>query len=281
MGTSSVATASVPLILIFFVPHVHAQNASSSFHPFGLNVSASTTQLWIEVTSGYGHEIREEADLESLDMVGFSDVGWDGIPFISLSSKGRSEDYLVHELMHLKLRLEGYPHQIRWTSNCLTDGPLEMWLSRNLKDSIEHWIFYPRVLAMGLIPDAELAKDMRRAIQMNSPEDDTLSVDQLAFEYFRALILPNQTDLGDEFRAWYRKRGWAQALKIADRMFGILTSLRPNTPRAEITVFVDCANVLLSERRHVEETGWSVLRIGDLQLQGVDIAMTSLVPCAP
>lgn len=81
--------------------------------------------------------------------------------------------------------------KIEWKCNCSSDTRLQNWLNGNLKDIIEHWIFYPQITVMGLTPDPETSKDVGNIIQQDRyPAGNNLSVQELAVYYFRGLTLP-------------------------------------------------------------------------------------------
>jgi hypothetical protein len=272
------------LIALFFLLAgiVQAQNAPPHPPHFGLTLSPKSLELWNEISRRYGKPIDEETmDFSWTNEYGRASVDPYGTPMISLSEPGR-EEYLVHELMHLKLLLEGYPERLVWSGNCPSDEDLLGTLSMNLKDIIEHWIFTPQMLAMGLAPDPEITNDIMNAIQQDRYRGgDDLPVEALASFYFRSLTLPNQSELTDQLAAWYRRKGWTEALDLGNQMFAFLNSVRPTTAGETVAVFLQCANILFRDRISFNEDGWEEIRRGNVVLRTVSIEMIRIGPCTP
>jgi hypothetical protein len=250
---------------------------------FGLKLPPKILTLWNEVAEGYGKPIQErEIRLSETRNYGYSDIEDDGTPFIALSQRGHSIEEVVHELMHLKLRLEGYPFQIYWTYHCRQHKVWQEWLSGNLKDVIEHWVFYPRVLALGIQPDPEASKDIERAVQEDRwPGGDTLTRQELAVFYFRAFTLPSNAEVCDKISAWYKAKGWTEAMALGDQMLQILTTIRPRNANEEVTTFLQCANVLFKGEIDFRDKGWTDLSMGAVVVRRLNIEMLPLVPCSP
>ena len=81
-------------------------------------------------------------------------------------------------------------------------------------------------------------------------------------------------------KAWYLREGWAKASDIGDQMFAILTKEHPDTPKQEMTVFLECANILFMGDINFRENGWSDLPRGNVVLRKIKIDMVRNVPCA-
>ncbi len=213
------------------------------------------------------------------EFYGFSDVDFDGTPFIRLADSGTYEENLVHELMHLKLKLRGFPYGIHWQDRCQLDNRIHKWLSDNLKDAIEHWIFYPDIEAMHLSPDPEIPVDLRAAIKRDSyGAGENLSIENLAVYYFRVLTYPQEPDLTAEVSDWYDRKGWTQAKTIGSQMYNLLLTMRPIKPEDEITVFVTCANILFWNASFFE-AGWKTVLRGSVSLRIVNIGMVRWTMC--
>jgi hypothetical protein len=284
MGTTvNKMSRQLAAVLLLFVGMLQAQShpLRSGTH-FGVSLPPKVLALWDEVSAGYGKTIREETmDFSVSRSYGFSDVDENGTPFIRLSEPGRSKENIAHELMHLKLRLEGYPFAIGWTGGCTRHVMIRDWLRANLKDPIEHWIFYPRIRALGITPDPELKRDIAQAIQRGSfAWGNNLTTWELATFYFRALTLPKNGRLRRKMLAWYRRKGWTQAMQLGDQMFGILTDVRPSTPDEEMTVFLRCANTLFKDEISFRGNGWTTLTRGRVVLRVFNVEVVPLVPCS-
>ena len=90
-----------------------------------------------------------------------------------------------------------------------------------------------------------------------------------------------RVDLRHQLAAWYRHKGWTQALELGDQMFGILMNVRPTSPEQEIKVFLACATVLFKGSMSFKENGWTNLSRGKVVLRSVGIEIVPLMPCAP
>jgi hypothetical protein len=74
--------------------------------------------------------------------------------------------------------------------------------------------------------------------------------------------------------AWYRQKGWTQALDLDNQMFAILINERPTMPEQEIAVLLKCANALFIDSISFKESGWVNLPPGNVVLRSVGIEMT-------
>ncbi len=152
MVINRAATLMVLLFVTAAVSAAHGQKQKG----FGLELSPQTLKLWNEVEEYYGKAIQERTLDFTKSGYGQSGIDADGTPWISLSPPGRSEEKVIHELMHLKLKSLGFP-AVYFVSPNVSPEFLG-WATLTIKDSIEHWIFYPAIRKMGFKPDPEMAK---------------------------------------------------------------------------------------------------------------------------
>lgn len=245
--------------------------------PSGL--SPRTITLWKKIEKGYGKPIRRESPQTGYS--GFSFVDETGTPIVQLTDGGDIEDLTVHELMHLKLKLEGFPNDFDCDCKCQNDIPLARWLRQNLEDTIEHWIFYPRVVAMGRTPDKEYTDSVKRIVDRGGRLKPAPQVYRLGIEYFRVLTLPNQSDLAKRLGSMYDESGYTEPKETGEQMFKSLISKRPSTPEQELETFAACANELFKGKRKFKNRGLTTHLLGNVRIATMTISIEPLGSCFP
>jgi hypothetical protein len=232
--------------------------------PFGMTVRPVTLRLLKEIEDAYGKVVKEEI-INTDQFYGLSDVLPDGTPRVRLSPKGKFEESLIHELMHLKLRTQGFPGEISWeydysTQYLKSDEGQEFlhFMSFYVKDPIEHSVFNPQIKAMGFRPDPEIVEEFRDAIRNDRYANPNLSqpLPALAVRYFIAMTLPDEAELKVDVKKWYAKRGWIKAAEMGDQMAEVVRQMHPNTPDQEMQAFVKCANIMTKGHLRFELDGW-------------------------
>ncbi|MBV9762089.1 MAG: hypothetical protein JO340_16110 [Acidobacteriaceae bacterium] len=203
----------------------------------------------------------------------------DGTPVVQLAADSHDEDHLVHELMHLKLFLEGFPIGAEWALGCdnKREFRLAEWSRMNLNEAIDHWIFYPQIRAMGMTPDQSYVNDLKKMVM--SADAASIPARSLAVDYFRAKTMAGQQNLARSVREWCLAGHQAEAVKAGDAMFEILMKQRPASPDQAIETYVACANVLFEDAKGFKFLGWHNMPRGNVQVRLARMLMWSLTPC--
>jgi hypothetical protein len=267
--TRFTTTVMVLLFSAIAVSGAHGQKRK----PFSLDLSSHTLKLWSEMEQYYGQPIQERALEFTTGGYGQSGIDDDGTPWISLSPPGRFEENVIHELMHLKLKSQGFP-AVYFASSSVSPEFLG-WATLTIKDSIEHWIFYPEIRKMGFKPDPEMAVDLRDAInhdrfQADLPPESAHHA--LAIYYFEAMLLIDDECLKKDTTEWYRRKEWVSEMKLGQAMANIVLERRPDTPEEETSTFVDCLNLLLDGKVAFDKGSWSNLQRGNVSIRSVLIS---------
>jgi len=77
---------------------------------FGVQLPDKVSAILAEVEQLFGNSVREEWLSPDHPMSGNSTVAEDGTPIIQINpGHGRTQDVILHELYHFKLRNSGYP----------------------------------------------------------------------------------------------------------------------------------------------------------------------------
>ncbi len=275
----SARTALAVLLLLSLSADAQVGSHDPRFQPFGVQLNPGTLLLWQTIEEGYGKPIRQET-MPFTTSYGFSDIAEDGTPFLRLAKEGMYEENIAHELLHLKLRLEGFPVGIRWNYHCKSELPVTAWVASNLRDPVEHWLFYPQVISLGLTPDPELSQALQRAIKQDGfVAGSNLSTEDLADFYFRALTIPAHEELKSQLKRWYERKGWNQAIALGTQMYSTLLLARPRTPDQEMAAFIALANILYRGTYTFRLTGWTTVRRGSHSFRSVGIDLSQTAPC--
>jgi len=230
---------------------------------FGIDLSSGAKQLIAEVEEAFGKPVLErEVTTWEPSHYGESSVAEDGTPTVTINSAtGKTEATVVHELFHLKLRVEGFPilaYQFPPGQNTQANREFMSWVGAHLRDPIQHSIFYPLMRDIGVDPDAELKTELDQALarneflNLNSATKDTA----LALYYLKAALQLNDDEMLRGIVRWYKKKGWRDSLTLGKKLSQIVLNAEPQTPDEEIRVFVRCMNLLLRGLAKFEVVEW-------------------------
>ncbi len=157
------------VILLVLLPtsFVSAQPKPKTRSLFGVKLTPKVLALLTEVEVAFQKPLMEDY-LEAGDMPGRSRVGEDGSPTILINrSDGRTLNVIAHELYHLKLKAMGYP-AIYWRTR---DPAILNWLNENgaqvafnLRDPIEHFIFFGALRAIGINPGESFELELKQVL---------------------------------------------------------------------------------------------------------------------
>jgi hypothetical protein len=236
---------------------------------FGIELSAPAEELLRDVESAYGKPVSEiEENTWEPSRYGQSIVKPDGTPTITInSSTGRTEATIVHELLHLKLRAEGFPilgYEFPADTNTTANKEYMIWIGAHLRDPIQHWIFYPRMQDLGVDPDMELRIEFEAALERGyflNLNAATKSV-ALTLYYLKAALQLNDPKMLNRIVRWYKKRDWKKPLSLGEQLVQVVLDSNPQTPREEIAVFLRCLNLLQKGAAKFELSDWNTQTLG-------------------
>jgi hypothetical protein len=230
---------------------------------FGIELSPPAQQLLREVEAAYGESVLEkEVDTWEASHYGESSVTSDGTPAVTINtSTGRTEATIVHELLHLKLRAEGFPilaFEFPAGKNTQANREYMAWIGFHLRDPIQHWIFYPQIRDIGIDPDAELKAEFEAALERGNFVNLNAATkrEALTLYYLKAALQLNDPDMVNRIVRWYKKKEWKKSLILGEKLVQVVLNSRPQTPKEEISVFLQCLNLLLRGAAKFELAEW-------------------------
>jgi len=215
---------------------------------FGVRLRPAAVSLLKEVEKLYGKPVKGE-EYELVGFHGRTRIDEDGTPVIVLNrSTGKTEETIVHELFHLKMIGEGSP-TISFTLPAATSEYQQeriLWMERQLRGAIQHWMFYPQMKRMGLKPDRDLNAEVQQVLAGSLGKE--LTVDKTRFElpvlYARIWLESGDSELKDRFVNWSESKMETLSLERAQQMIDHVTKAQPRTPDEEVEVFLHCLNYL-------------------------------------
>ena len=226
---------------------------------FGVTLSSESTKLLLEVEDLYKQSVREEiADSWELSRQGESKLSMEGIPIIQVNSiSGRKESTIVHELFHLKLKTKGFPI-IAWKfpPGQKTPSNIEFvsWLRKFVMDPLQHYIFYPEMRELGIMPDSFEKAEFEQAILDNNFKGINEASKNLTITlyYLKALLEFTDHDLLVRIGSWYEKNGWHSQLKLGKEFYEKVIESKPINPQNISTVFLQIINSLCQDSAYFE-----------------------------
>jgi hypothetical protein len=242
---------------------------------FGLDLRPEARILWAEIEAHYGRPVRELL-IDNLDYpyyAGLASIDPDGTPVVELKNSAPvTEERIVHELYHLKLYADGFP-VIRIEYPAAWKGERQQarvrYIMAQIYDSIEHWIFYPQMRQMGLMPDDTLKSNVEFILEGGTVDDDVPGVtrrDSLTIEYFEAALLLDDEQLQKLLPNHYRRRRWDDELNTGKAMAELVRAARPSTPKEAVTTLMRCLALIERTNNVYELSGWETEKIGELDL---------------
>jgi hypothetical protein len=236
---------------------------------FGVPLSEPAARLVVDVEAQYGKSIRQElVTTWEPSHYGESLVANDGTPVIKVNANtGRTEATIVHELLHLKLRTEGFASlafELPPGKNTESNRTYLQWIGFHLRDPIQHWIVYPRMRAMGLDPDPELKTEFREAIRIGDfrGTNEITGKEARAMYYLKAALQIDDSPLLQQVSDWYQRKGWEDSLSIGREMTKLVLQAQPKSPSDEMRTFVKCANILLADTANFQFAGFQQILLG-------------------
>ncbi len=236
---------------------------------FGISLRPEAARLLDEVEELYGVPVKEE--IEDLGgNLGDTTVLQDGTPEIRIDSKsGRSEQNIVHELFHLKLRKEGFPELVfEFPPGTVIRDSERRWANWNnsiVREPLQHRLFYPLLRQMGLVPDEGLKVGFDDLVRKGEYSG---VVPENAFavhtgNYLRALLETDDQEFLDRLTDWFEKKGWHDSISAAEDLKEMIHQRDPRTPEEEINTLVEVLNRLYPNMARLAVKGWSEERRGD------------------
>lgn len=210
----------------------------------------------------YGKQVRiEQVRSNDRDYCGEVSVTRDGTPVIKVNIEIESKlPVIVHELLHLKLRKEGYP---RYFVSCPSDLFFDRdsltgirRMTNDIRDVIEHFSFlFPAMEDMGLNPHQQMRAIYQRNLQSGYVDSFTNPIYQ-AFNYMKIALESNDPQIVRELERHYVKNNWKQPLEKGRRLVEAVKEARPARPEDHAALTLYCLNTLFQDRLHFDLAKW-------------------------
>jgi len=226
---------------------------------FSLEVSAQNEKLFLGLR--LRPEVRAVADqielktkkkifavfdeFENEYTLGSSFIDTDGTPYLRVNTELKAqteklEAVVAHELLHLRLRADGFPvflfsPRVKTSRGLALD--VEQPNVNDLTSLIEHRIFKSEMDRLGLNQLINLAGDTERSAARRAGEADGQSD---AINFARAVLeYRNGADVA-RLRKIYVKNKWQKSLKIGQEIADLISRSTFNTPKDSAGVFRLC-----------------------------------------
>lgn len=192
-------------------------------------------------------------------MLGSSFIHTDGTPYLAVNinferQPKKAEAVIAHELLHLRLRANGYPvflfdPRVKTKRGLAQD--VEQSNVNDLTSLIEHRAFKSEMERFGLNETLNLAGDTERdALERRGETDGQTD----AVNFARAVLeYQNSADI-EALRKIFRDNRWQQSLRIGQEIADIIKRAQLDSPAAATAAFRLCAAKLYPTPRPLKLT---------------------------
>ena len=239
----SAALPVIALLLGLIVSsNIYAQNSEKFL---GIDLRPDIRTMIAEIEKGSNNKIYARFTAQPNFAFGGSYISESGVPNILVDNDLKNEPekleaVIVHELLHLRLRVRGYPvFQFSPTVNTAEGRAIDVAQDfiNDLNSLIEHRIFKPDMEKFGLYKVINLAGDTAKNARMNKNQKDGQAD---VINYARAILeYQNAADV-EEVRKVYAANVWTRALREGKAVADIISTSDMATPKTVETVFLKC-----------------------------------------
>ncbi len=231
--------------LIFLFLFLSSNLSAQTDEFLGVRLRPEIRAIVKEIETKAGEEIYAEFVSHKDFMLGSSLISEDGVPVVlvdfSLETEAKKlEAVIAHELLHLRLRVNGYPTFLFSPNVNTAKGraiDVEQGNINDLKDLIEHRIFKAEMEKLGLYKSINLAGDIalhaRKSKGQADGQDDSINYARAILEYLN----PADTE---EVKKIYAANRWQRSLQTGKEIADIISTSKLQTPKDAETVFLKC-----------------------------------------
>jgi hypothetical protein len=229
---------------------------------------SAAARLISSIETLYGKEVRiEQVRHANPDYCGEASVTPDGTPVVKVNVSVESKDLvIVHELLHLQLRQEGFP---RYTVSCPPDLFLDAEtlsgirrMVNDMRDLIEHSaLLFPLMEEMGLNPYGTMKAIYRRNLDSGYVDSFRNPVYQ-TFNYMKIALESNDAKIVADLEQHYMENKWGAVLEQGRRLVHTVRSQSAKSPEAMVALTVSCLNTLYQRKVVFEASKWSIYSRG-------------------
>lgn len=229
-------------------PDQRVEQNSDDF--LGLRLRPEIRAIVKEIEQKWRKEIfKRFIDMDQF-MLGSSYISEDGLPVVLVdyeleNDTDKLEAVVTHELLHLRLRANGYPTFLFSENVNTADGravDTEQGRINELVSLIEHQIFKSDMQKFDLYKHINLAGDTAAGARKNTGKKDGQAD---SINYARAILeYPDASDI-EEVRKIYVANKWTRALRDGEAIAGFIKKANIQSPKEVDAVFLKCLSQLL------------------------------------
>ncbi len=225
-----------------------SEQTSGNF--LGVKLRPEIRAMVFEIERKMGVKIYAEFVRQGEFMLGASYISENGIPVVLVNPDLRNgndkklEAVIAHELLHLRLRVNGYPTFLFSESVSTTKGraiDTEQDTLNDLTSLIEHQIFNADMKKFDLFKYVNLAGDTAAAARKNRGREDEQAD---GINYARAILEYADAKDVEEVRKLYTANKWTRALRDGEAIAELIKASEIRTPKDVDRVFVQCLSQL-------------------------------------
>ena len=219
--------------------------AQSSGDFLGIKLRPEVQAIVKEIERKTGEEIYSEFIQQKDYMLGSSLISEDGIPVVLIDysledDPKKLEAVIVHELLHLRLRVNNYPTFVFSPSVQTARGPaikVEQSNVNDLKNIIEHRVFKGEMERFDLYRHVNLAGDAAKGAKKQKGKEGGQTE---VINYVRAILEYHKASDIEELRKIYEANNWKNSIKTGEEIAALISQSNPQTLQAVETVFLKC-----------------------------------------
>jgi hypothetical protein len=267
-------------------------NAFARYTIEGIELRASSGELLDKIEQVFEQPLRiEKRDTGVIGALARGIISEDGVPTIVLGSDGTlTETIIVHELFHIDQRIRQFPNGIdlRILGSLGTDFETQLGrlFGSYLLNPIEHAIFFPRMVEMGIDPYEQEAASIRQVVAAGGfpPEaHDLLSyqTEALALWYMTAALGVGDSTVISENDRLFERDGFFESMRRGREAVKIFRSRNPQTPQEAAETIVASLNCLLGSLGAFTFDGWSSKQKGKIAERTAAVTLRSSTFATP
>lgn len=232
--------AAIIFLFLFSSVNLFAQNEFP-----GVRLRPEIRAVVKEIETKTGKEIYAEFVREDDFQLGSSFISDDGVAVVLVdysleSDPKRLEAVIVHELLHLRLRVNNYPTFVFSPTIQTAKGraiDVEQSNINDLRSLIEHRIFKAEMEKFGLSEYIDLAGDTAAQARKKKGQADSQAD---SINYARAILEYLNPSDTEEVRKAYAANGWQRSLRTGEEIAGTISASKLQTPKDMEAVFLKC-----------------------------------------
>jgi hypothetical protein len=263
-----------------------SSDAFTRYRIEGIELRPSSGELLDKIEQVFEQPLRvEKHDTGPTGVFSRGIISDDGAPTIVIGSGDTlTEGIIVHELFHIDQRIRQFPNGIGLHIVGPLDADFEAQLGplfgAYLLDPIEHAIFFPRIVEMGMNPYEQEAESIRQVVTAGGfpPEAHDIPLYQteaLALWYVTAALGVGDPAVVSANDRLFEKEGFSESMRRGQAAVNIFRSRNPQTPQATAEAIVESLNCLLGSLGTFYFDGWSSKQKGKIAERAAIVTLQS------